>query len=336
MPARKDLDQHLDQQQLLDVYAIISSEPLLVNAAVRRLRERAVTAAPDFNQDSFRAGEVEIQRVLEAASTLPMMAPTRWVHLKDIHKLKSPEQEALLAYLDAPSTRTVFCLSGEKLNQNSKLGRRLSRANALFVIEPPKQRQLGHWIQKRAKTKGYLIETPAAELLAALIGTDLGSLDMALDKVALYAGDAAAIASEHVEECVAPTRMHSIFELTDAVGERNVAKATLRLRNALAHGQSGLMVLAMLARQFRNLATVKSLAGQGVQGGELARRAGVPAFLAEPLRKQAAQYTHSELRAALSAAAAADVRLKASRLDAEVVLARMLINVMQPQSQMQP
>ena len=39
--------------------------------------------------------------MVQAASTLPMMAPRRWVHLRELHKLKAAEQGPLLAYADA-------------------------------------------------------------------------------------------------------------------------------------------------------------------------------------------------------------------------------------------
>jgi DNA polymerase-3 subunit delta len=329
MPPRTDFERHLQTDQPLPVYALYSVEVVLLSDAVTKLRGRILTVAADFNRDELRAGAATMEQLVRAATTLPMMAPRRWVHLAGADDLKAKDVEPLLRYLERPSPSTVLVLSGEKLDQRTKLGQTLVKSGAAFVFEPPKQKGLADWIERRANSRGYAIEREAASLLADIVGTDLGTLDMALDKMWTYAGGKQTISHEDVEATVAPTRVHSIFELTDAIGARDLGRASLLLRNSIDSGEAALRVLAMITRQMRQLLNIKTMAG-GVRPAEVASALGLPPFLAQGLMDQARRYQKHELCRALDAAAAADVRLKSTRLAPGVVLDRLLVEMIAP------
>jgi DNA polymerase-3 subunit delta len=331
--SQNDFDRSLESGSLLPVYALFGSEHLLVTEAVAALRDKAVTRAPDFNRQDFDAGSTPIERVLEAAATMPMMAPRRYVHLRDAHQLKADSHPPLLAYLENPADHTVLCLSGEKIDQRTKLGMKLSKSGYLFLFEAPRQQELAAFVESRARRRGYRIALDAAQLLADLVGGDVGTLDRSLEKLSLYLGGEGEIDATAVEEVVAPTRVHRIFELTDAVGARDFGKASLLLRNALGGGDSTpLGVLGMITRQFRQLLQVKAAQARGVPQRELAAVAGVPPFAVSGLVNQARRYEQQELILALEAALRADIRLKSQGVAPGVVLDRLLVEVIERRS----
>lgn len=326
MAQRRDFAAHLEKNGPGPVCALLGTQSVLVQEAVDQLRDRALTVARDFNRDEFRVGEGTIQKVIEAARTLPMMAPRRWVHIADVHKLKAKDLEPLLAYVQDPSPTTVLCLSGEKIDGRTKLGQRLSKMRVIFAFAAPQQHELTNWVRQRAEHRGFVIDADAAGLLADMIGIDLGTIDRSIDKLWTYAGATGSIQLEHVEALVAPTRVHSIFELTDSIGDRDLANASLLLRNTIDGGAAALMVLAMITRQFRLLLKTKRVGSNNPS--QVARDVGVAPFVARSLVEQARRYEESELCRALDAAARADERLKSTRLGPGVVLDRLLVEVM--------
>lgn len=324
-----DFERHLAAGKILPVYALVGVERLLVTEAVQALREKVLTKAADFNRDELVGGEAPIEKVVTAAGTLPMMAPRRWVHLSEVQDVKVKDVEPLLAYLASPSPQTVLCLSGEKVDQRTKLGMALAKSGGLFVFDAPRQQDLPAFIEQRARRRGVTIEPDAAQLLADLVGADVGSVERSLEKVALHAGGGKPVTTDDVEATVAPTRVHSIFELTDAIGARDLGKATLLLRNAIGGGESALGVLAMITRQFRQILQVKTLRERGASSRDIASQAGIRPFLVDSLVAQARRYEVPELQGALEAALRADVRLKSSGVAPEVILDRLLVEVME-------
>ncbi len=308
------------------IIAIIGEESLLVTEAVESLRHAtlAQAAAPDFNRDEFDGKGLDAGAVVRAAQTLPMMAKLRFVHVRHIDKAKASDSAGLIQYLKAPSITTVFCVSGSKIDMRLKLGKSLGK-KCVYAIQGPKERGLGSFIIKRGQQRGTPIDTNAAHLLADLVGPQVGTIDRTLERLALYGGAKEPISVDDVEATVAPTKVHSIFELIDAVGQRKRALASTLLRNAIGGGEAALKVLALIARQFRLLLRAKE-----VQGGErdIAKALGLPPFLVGSIREQAKHYTHTELRHALAAVGRADVSMKSTRIGHGVILDRLLIEVM--------
>jgi len=328
MPARSDWNKHLSSQPRLPVYALIGEEGILLSEAVIGLRTTTLTQAPDFNRTEFKAGQTPIGQVVEAAQTLPMMAPLRWVHLSHVHLLKAAETPALINYLNSPCPSSVLCLSGAKLDLRTKLGQLLSKSGFLFTLEGPKRNAIVPWVQQRVKKHGFKIQTDAAHLLVDLIGNQIGCLDMALLKAGTYARGEP-IETEHIEATVAATRVHTVFELTDAVGARNLARASQLLRNLLDGGLNGLMVLTMIARQLRQLLQVRELLTTGSNPGTIAQKVGVRPFLVEQLTRQAKSYSTGELRRCLRLTSQVDIELKGSSLASGVILDRFLLQMME-------
>ena len=316
---------HISEGKWSSIYTLVASEPILLNEAISALKEKVLTTAPDFNSDDFLSEQNSPQECLDAAQTLPMMAPVRWVSYRNLHKLKSADVKPLLEYLKDPSPTTVLCLTADKLDGRTKLAQQLKKVTQLYEFTLPRQNELPMWIQGRAQHLGYQLDREAAFLLGDLIGPNIGELDRSLEKLWNYRGGEGEIDFRDVESVVAPTRMHSIFELTDALGSRDLPKATLLLRNAMEGGEAALKILAMITRQLRILLKMRDNLSRSPN--EIAKSVGVPPFLIKPLLKQANRYTNDELLSSLRAAKAADFRLKSTKIAPHIVMDRLLIEI---------
>lgn len=335
MAARNDWARHIQGIQAkggaakaLPVYAILSSSDLLTQDAVAKLRGAVLTQAADFNRDELQGGQTTPAAIAAAASCLPVLASRRWVHVSQAHKLNAKSAEPLLAYLADPAPTTMLCFSGEKVDQRTKLGQALGKAGGLFNLDPPRPSELPQWLMQRAQQLQARIEPEAAALMVELVGSDLGMLLANLDKVLLYAGNDGAVTATHVGEAVASTRIGSVFELTDAVGQRAWAPASQRLRNLLGGGESGLLILAMLARQLRQLLQLKALSQHNPSTSALAQAMGARPFVVDTLKQQARKYSVPELQHALQMCGVVDMKLKSSRVGHRLLLDGLLIDIM--------
>ena len=107
-----------------------------------------------------------------------------------------------------------------------KLYAQLGKKGWLHVLEAP--RQLAPWVTRRGEGARRGRSTPAAvQRLVDAVGDDLSRLALAIEQLALYAGDRA-VTSDDVDELIADTRERSVFELTDAIGEGNARARSRR------------------------------------------------------------------------------------------------------------
>ena len=330
MAVRTDFWRHMERETPLPVMALVSTSAFVLAEAIRAVRTKVLTQAPDFNSDVCPPTADGVHQAIGAAQTLPMMATHRWVHLPNAHRLDAKSVLPLLSYIEKPQPLAVLCLSADKFDQRTKLAMALNKKGAMFSLEPPKLAQLPAWVVKHAQSQHLSIDTDAASLLVDLCGQDLGILSHTLEQVALFAGDGVAVSTDHVSQSVAATRIASIFALTDAVGQKQWGAASTTLRNILGGGESALVVLTMLTRQLRQLLQVKifqqSMGGPGAR--HLAESLGVRPFVAELLQSQARQYSITQLQSALAAAAETDIKLKSSRLGGNLLLDGLLVDIM--------
>lgn len=306
------------------VTVLVSQEQLLIDDALQALKAATLSQLPELNQDAIDLGEVGVTPLLEAASTLPMMAPLRFVYGRHLDKLKAADHAALLGYLASPSPTTVLVLTCAKLDLRSKLAQALKARKLLTVLDAPRGQQLPEWIMARARKEGSTITHRAASRLGELVGAELGILVMSLEKLRLFVGPGQTIDVQDVDTVVSRTQEASVFELTGALGRRDWAVATTRLQQLLGHGEAPLRVLTMMVREVRLLLGAKESSGRAQ---DVAAALGVRPFVAERLLGDAKRFATDELLRGLRAAEACDAALKSSAIKPELQLQRLLMQL---------
>jgi DNA polymerase III subunit delta len=292
---------------LAPIYVLHSEHPILIERAVTAIRDAVVPpAARGFNYDVIE-GKPKGSQIVALAQTLPMMAERRMVFVRDLGLMPADESDNLLAYLTKPNPSTVIVAVTSKLDKRLKLFAQLSKKGFLHVLEAP--RQVAPWVREEAKLKGVKIDAAAVSRLVDTVGTDLSRLSLALEQLGLFAGDRP-VTSDDVDELIADTRERSVFELTDAIGAADRARALTAVASLCDQRESAVGVVVMLARHIRQLTLLHAMRTGGVPRPEWASRVGVPPFVVDKLIAQARHYSPRALATATQRLATADRALK--------------------------
>jgi len=293
------------------LYYFHGDEPYLMERAVKRLTDLVVPPDfRDFNLDVFYGNECKGDEIASVAQTLPMFADRRMVIVKRAGDLSAAALEILAACAVDPPPTTCLVFVGEKVDQRKKFFQELKKKGELVECKRPYENQLGAFIREEAKGLGKRIEPAAAEMLVYLVGSNLGELTTQLEKVALYVGQREAITIGDVRGIVSDTKVESVFDLANAMGERDPAKALRSLATILRDGEAPLMLLAMIARHFRQLWRVRDLMAQKVAQQDISRLAGINPYFLKGVMAQARNFGTHELKRVFESLYAADLELK--------------------------
>ena len=224
------------------------------------------------------------------------------------------DRRALLALLPliAPGNAVVFLeatpTGAKDPGQKRVVDAVKSAGGEIRAFASPKAGQLAAWIEGEARERGVKLGSGAARELALRIGgfvtdndaerrnqTRMAALE--LDKLALYRGSES-ISADDVRTLVAEAVPGSVWALTDAVGQRDVAKASALLER-LAPSTPEPVLLAVLHRRIRELLEVADLVAGGAREASLAATLGLHSFRAQVLTAQARRWTVADLQAAL-------------------------------------
>ncbi len=322
--------------ELRPLYLLVGDEAHLIDQVVRALKEATVAGGiPGLNEDQLMAGEVDVDAVLGAARTLPMMAKRRWVLVRGLEKWESDKGDKrgsaldrLADYAENPASSTVLVLVGPALDKRRKLANLGRKHGWLVSCETPKRAELPRWIEARAKERGNRISYSVADLLAELAGPELGPLADALERVALYVGEGQEITEAAVAECVVRVRSATVWELVGAVGRRDVASALRFLDDVFDPQDRGLRLLGVLAWATRQLVRFESAMRNGARPDEAAKAAGAPPFKARELADQVRAVPRPVLESWLERLSEVDLALKGgSKRPPKAILEQALIDL---------
>lgn len=329
MPKLKfeEIEKSISQGRLYPVYLIYGTENYLIRILVDKIRDvyHAETGA-DLERHSAQG--LDAVSVIDGLRTQPMWSSGKLVILDQASQLSSKAKELLAGYLESPSSSAVLILTAEKFDGRSSLYKAISKAGVVAQLTTIYGNQMPFWINRECRAKGRNISQEAAHFMTELVGTDLSAMSDAVEKIILYIGSRKAVDLGDVEAVLSDTSQKSIFDLTNAVGSRNLSLAESMLTNLLRNNENPVVVVNMLARHWRLLLKAKELLSGGrFSERDLAGQLGVHPFFVKEYISQSKGFTRRLLARGLKALWSADVAVKSSRLPKDAVLHKLIIGL---------
>jgi DNA polymerase-3 subunit delta len=305
-------------------YLLYGDEEYLVERARGRIMDVLLPHVRELNYTSYDAAQAPPPEVINACNTLPCMVQHRIVLVKNTHQYSKNDLRSFSPYLHSPCPTTSLVFIADEMTAEF-----LKQAqDGAFHLAHPLQKEIIPWIRTIARELGKEITAEAAGYLQEAIGRDLQGLYHELSKVSLYVGERGRIEMKDVERVVSEVRVTTIFELTKAVGERDLKRAFRALERIWESGEPPLKILGMIARQFRHLLMTKEILGHGDGTEEVKKQLGIsnPYYLRE-LAAQAKGFSQASLQQAIKSLWQADLKLKRSSLSRRLLLEGLIIKL---------
>lgn len=334
------------------LYLLHGNDEFTCREHLKKLRQQGDFA---YNQDRYSGGEVALAVLLATCNTLPFLTEQRLVILDGLPKKRRGDDAAsgtASESAEAPATGTkgrkkkkggtesrasfekglaeaipgmpdstvLLIIVDEELPASSSLLKAAQEHGHVFQATLPKGAALESWMKKRVQGMDVKISSEAVTLLANFIGNQLRLLANELDKLAIYVGKGKTIEAEHVRLLSAQVQEARIFDLTDALAQRNSTQALNLLHDLLADGQHPLALLPTITSQVRSLLLVKELAASGLRAAQIASALGSPPFVVEKTLRNVGKFSTAQLENTYRRLLDTDAALKRSRLTPEMAL----------------
>lgn len=222
------------KKDLRPIYFLHGEEPYYID----RLVDFAATSIlaeheRDFNQTVFYAKDAAPIDVIDAASRLPMMSERQVVIIKEAQDFKPISTwDIFERYFESPSKSTVliFAHKYKTFDKRSRVFKILKKNAIIFESEPVKEYQLAAWITNFIHEKEYQITAKATALLVEFIGNDLARIANEIEKLFILVPKGDQINEKHIEMHIGISKDYNVFELVNAVLEKDVLKANKIVR----------------------------------------------------------------------------------------------------------
>lgn len=279
------------------IYFLHGEEPYFIDVLTKAIQDNALEESErDFNQSILYGKDAEVLSLISELKSYPMMAERRLVIIKEAQYFKAIEQ--LESYLENPANSTIFviCYKYKTFDARKNLKNALKNG-VVFKSEKVKEYQLAEWIQQYIKTTGYELTSKACMLLIESLGNDLGRIVKELEKLAVLIEKGTIINENHIEENIGISKDYNVFELTNAVANKDNLKA-LKIVDYFEHNPKAadlVFVISNLFKFFSQIMRIHFLPNKSREA--VARALGVHPFVAGELTNAKNKYDPRKIAA---------------------------------------
>jgi DNA polymerase-3 subunit delta len=334
-------------------YVLLGDEAFLYQRC--RLGVLAALAPPehrDFSLSDLDLADTSIFDVLDRAQTPSLMAPFQVLFVRNLKSLygrgsKKEEFAAIAAYFRSPNPGAVLLFVADHLRiptdlrkmdyqdkeRYDRIRETLGDCCGFVELARVDENDAIKWCLAAAEARGIRFDPDAARELVDALGADMMMVASELEKLCLYvSGREPRITLGDVETMVLAAKQRTLYELTDAISQRDRTRALLLLHGLLNASDGGedaaIGHLYMLARTFRQMLIIleKNVRDSRAIWAVLWQGFRMPPFAAEDLIRQARRYkSRRELTRALRLVARADLELRSSPANKLLVLERLVL-----------
>lgn len=313
-----------------NILYLSSDEDFFLEEAVEYVKQQRLDeASKDFNYDVFYGRETETSKIYDVIETLPMMAERRLVIVRRAQDLKEKEWKTLMPVLDNPVPSTFLVFVGDKPDGRKNIIKDMLKKLKHFHFDKPYDREYPQWVKYICKKYSLKVDDDAIHLLMQIVGPNLLELKNEVLKLGQYVGKGKSVTAGDVMHVASRIKLQNVFDLTDAIGKSDQARALMCLADLLENGQNEVSILAMVHRHVRLLRQTKLGEQQGHSGRELASYAGVPFFFLKEYSSQARLWSERKIEKTYRVLGDTDKAIKSSPISSHIWLENFIMQTCQ-------
>ena len=358
------------------IYAVVGSDDVEIKRTASELAEKLKPKdAGEFGletidgaADNAERAASSIRSTIEALRTLPFFGSEKLVWLKnanflgDDQKARAASVQTALEELSETiaaglGSEIIFLISAVDVDKRRSFYKTLAKSAELQIFEKLDSSR-GGWeeeatelVQARAKKRKLQFAGDALELFVLLTGGDTREIENELEKIDLYLGKERTANVDVVRELVPLTREGVIFDLSNALAERDLERGLDMVRQLLDQGESaiGILLVAILptvrnlllakdlmerhriARPnapFPFISAVNRLPANAVAHLPRKKDGSINAWTLGLAAQNAHRFTTAQLVGGMQACLAANLQIVTTQLDHELVLTEVVVKLL--------
>jgi len=296
---------------LAALYLIAGSDGAKIDATRARLRARAEgdggAGALEVFEPSEGRGAPDHEALLAAIPAMSLTETRRYLLADGVERWRDKQLEEVAAAVGAlPPELTVVLIARAKAP--AKLAKAVKAANGeIHEFEAPKARDMPRLLVGEAKGLGFALEPAAARLLVDRMGANPVRLRNELGRLALWAGDGGQVTAADLDAMVSDTSEAAVWALSDALLERDPAKAARLAEQLVSQGENVTGLIYGLASRLRKACAAAAQLEEGVPPKQVEAGLGMHPYAAKQLVARLGRTSLDDLREATTTLADLEV-----------------------------
>ena len=316
------------------VYLFFGNDESAMHKLVQGLVEKVMEGAMgDMNITRFQENP-RVEDVREAAYVMPLFSDRRLVVVANaLEWIKgNRNKDAIIQILSGLPTSTALVIqlnlevergSWKDFTATHWLRKWIQEQPAHSVFQKecviPAIGQIPHLIMREAAEKKGEFTFEAAQELVRAIGNDMMVISQEIEKLLTYVNFERPVTAEDVRLLSPDVALVSVFDMVDAIGERNIPKAA-QLLHRLLETEMAIPLFGMIIRQFRLIIQAREVLDDGGNKMLIEKSLKLHPFVAEKVEKQTALFTMQQLTEIYHRLLITDENMKTGVMDPKLAI----------------
>lgn len=296
------------------IYLLYGKEELLIQKEIDNIKKE--NELNDLDVNEYELDTVSLKEALEDAETISFFHDKKAVilnhctFLTGTTKKGSIEQPITLLeeYIKHPNPSTILILVvfSEKLDERKKIVKMLKKEVIIKELnQVANQEQF-----VKDLFHGYQISRDDLNLFQKKVGNHLELLEQEAEKLKMASFQEKTIATELIQDITIQTIDLDIFGLIEAIVLKQKEKAMMMLDEMIKRGEEPLMILIMLANQFRIIYQAKELYQKGYTEKNIASMLSIHPFRIKKALEKGRMFSSEILLSYIKQLAELDYQIK--------------------------
>jgi len=218
----------------------------------------------DFNVSNLAGAKLTVSEFVKNVFTAPFFGNKRLVIINNfLLECTDPDLKKTISseLAKIPETSIVIFADAGKPDKRESIFKNLTKLATTKAYDEPTDLDIKRFIEITVTENKFKIETAASFQLGLFCGRDYWRIENELQKLISFAKyqNNNSIVESDVLELVQPINNFMIFDLTDALADRNVKKAIKIYYSMLKGGEEENKVFNMIIYHIRNMILVNSV-----------------------------------------------------------------------------
>lgn len=294
-------------KNILNAYYIAGKDAYLRDSAESMIKKRCVNFMPEFNTSQFNDENFDIDKVVGACNSVPMGDQFRVVVLNGVVPDKNSVSKLEKYLKNVNSTTCLIIKDAVGFSGYKSIIPLCEKIDCDFLDA----KMLEPLIVNKLSKANVKIDSQALKLLIEYCNFDMTFINLEIKKLSSYSAGQI-IDAETINKLVHKNLEYSVFELGNAVAERNRKKAFELLNLMLENKESPQNLLLLLLSNFRRVFYVSVTKASDK---EIADMLDVKEYSIKIARRLLQNFTPKKLKKLLDLGGKLDFDIKNGKID---------------------
>ena len=320
----ENVKKHIKEQQFKNIYLVCGEEEYSKRNIKKMLSDALVSVDDNMNRSHYEGKNINYKEVIDLCETLPFFSERRLVILENTGCFEKACDE-LLTYLPDLTETTYIVFVEEKIDKRSKMYKLVKDKGYVCECNRLNNDALMKWILTKIGKENKKITRETMNYLIDTLGNDLEKISCEIEKLLCYTLKKEVIEISDVDAVCSPEITGKIFEMIDAMGNKNKEKALELYYDLLSQKEPPMRILFMLSRQFNIMLQIKELSDKRMGKKEIEDKLGMKGFVVSKTQGQLKNFTMKAIRNAIEKAIELEEAIKNGNINEKVAVELLLI-----------